>query len=84
MKVERPCSNTAVAGARRLAGIFLVWVFMLVCGCERVGEIPTDPEQLEAALFKAVKWEGQRSEEHTSELQSRRNIVCRPLFSKKK
>ena len=60
MKVERPCSNTAVAGARRLAGIFLVWVFMLVCGCERVGEIPTDPEQLEAALFKAVKWEGQR------------------------
>ena len=26
----------------------------------------------------------QRSEEHTSELQSRRNVVCRPLLEKKK
>ena len=25
-----------------------------------------------------------RSEEHTSELQSRRNLVCRPLIEKKK
>ena len=25
-----------------------------------------------------------RSEEHTSELQSRRNLVCRPLHEKKK
>ena len=28
--------------------------------------------------------EGQRSEEHTSELQSRRNSVCRRLLEKKK
>src|SRR5438874_3750684 len=27
---------------------------------------------------------GQRSEEHTSELQSRRDLVCRPLLEKKK
>src|SRR5690349_24936409 len=30
------------------------------------------------------KWEKERSEEHTSELQSRRDLVCRLLLEKKK
>src|SRR5690606_39839249 len=29
-------------------------------------------------------WQGERSEEHTSELQSRENLVCRLLLEKKK
>src|SRR5690349_22394415 len=36
----------------------------------------------------AARWassdHGKRSEEHTSELQSRRDLVCRPLLEKKK
>src|SRR5439155_21716562 len=30
-----------------------------------------------------IKWEGTRSEEHTSELQSRGHLVCRLLLEKK-
>src|SRR3712207_8583671 len=32
----------------------------------------------------AVEWSGRRSEEHTSELQSRQYLVCRLLLEKKK
>src|SRR5690606_42038713 len=39
-----------------------------------------DHLQLEKASFQPV----QRSEEHTSELQSRENLVCRLLLEKKK
>src|SRR5690606_39316474 len=42
---------------------------------------PGEPEH-GAALFSRKY--GQRSEEHTSELQSRENIVCRLLLEKKK
>src|SRR5207253_8094835 len=42
------------------------------------GEAPTG-EELLAALFRTV-----RSEEHTSELQSRGHLVCRLLLEKKK
>src|SRR5690606_41620149 len=33
---------------------------------------------------KNIKWTTDRSEEHTSELQSRENLVCRLLLEKKK
>src|SRR2546430_7006364 len=33
---------------------------------------------------RAVTWRGSRSEEHTSELQSQSNLVCRLLLEKKK
>src|SRR5690606_39552535 len=36
-----------------------------------------------ARIEKALQWEP-RSEEHTSELQSRENLVCRLLLEKKK
>src|SRR5690606_40554958 len=40
---------------------------------------------LQADMFRAVKEVGGlRSEEHTSELQSRENLVCRLLLEKKK
>src|SRR5260370_28008026 len=34
--------------------------------------------------IRRVVWNGQRSEEHTSELQSHLNLVCRLLLEKKK
>src|SRR5687768_18210974 len=37
-----------------------------------------------AAPLKVLKWLAQRSEEHTSELQSRLHLVCRLLLEKKK
>src|SRR5690349_22146018 len=43
-------------------------------GCERPHAVAEEAEQREA----------QRSEEHTSELQSRRDLVCRLLLEKKK
>ena len=56
-------------------------------GCTRIGT-PLDVmlEQLERfALEVMPKFKKQaRSEEHTSELQSRRNLVCRLLLEKKK
>src|SRR5690625_6160902 len=37
-----------------------------------------------AELLGGVRVDRQRSEEHTSELQSRGHLVCRPLLDKKK
>src|SRR5690606_40012664 len=34
-------------------------------------------------FIKDGRWDFDRSEEHTSELQSRENLVCRPLLEKK-
>ena len=45
------------------------------------------PKKLKQTLTKALKksdYAEIRSEEHTSELQSRRNLVCRLLLEKKK
>src|SRR5687768_14357477 len=39
---------------------------------------------IKASLGRAVKWPAVRSEEHTSELQSRLHLVCRLLLEKKK
>src|SRR5437773_6412398 len=39
---------------------------------------------IEGAAITAVKIEGVRSEEHTSELQSHHDLVCRLLLEKKK
>src|SRR5690606_41245063 len=38
----------------------------------------------ERSLAAAIQFRGSRSEEHTSELQSRENLVCRLLLEKKK
>src|SRR3712207_8649225 len=43
-----------------------------------------DPDPLEAAEQREVAEQGERSEEHTSELQSRQYLVCRLLLEKKK
>src|SRR3712207_6991442 len=56
---------------------------------ERVGDgldVLTGPDQHGAALVagRAQDDPGRRSEEHTSELQSRQYLVCRLLLEKKK
>src|SRR5690606_39491089 len=51
------------------------------------GDIPGDTRHASpprSATAAAVARPGRRSEEHTSELQSRENLVCRLLLEKKK
>src|SRR2546421_4008692 len=42
------------------------------------------PDEFTVELIRAVRATGARSEEHTSELQSRSDLVCRLLLEKKK
>src|SRR5438874_10539607 len=46
--------------------------------------LPSQPIRSGAALSRAWPGRARRSEEHTSELQSRRDLVCRLLLEKKK
>src|SRR5690606_41448401 len=49
-----------------------------------VGVVPERVQELALGLEQAVPAGEPRSEEHTSELQSRENLVCRLLLEKKK
>src|SRR5690606_7631813 len=46
--------------------------------------LEANPTSVEADRFRGYRAAGVRSEEHTSELQSRENLVCRLLLEKKK
>src|SRR5690606_41803978 len=50
----------------------------------RVRDRIRDRPEIHRRLHPAVAERGDRSEEHTSELQSRENLVCRLLLEKKK
>src|SRR5688572_20099501 len=50
----------------------------------RHGRVAHPPESWKEIYKKINKKEKQRSEEHTSELQSQSNLVCRLLLEKKK
>src|SRR5215208_7374271 len=51
--------------------------------CPELALIPPDPERAESSWEEALRrLEGIRSEEHTSELQSRGHLVCRLLLEK--
>src|SRR5690625_6520997 len=85
---------------KRIAGVVLHMPdqhVMPVCNIERAvgGELQIhrpeigiiSPEQIltvAAAVARSVILQGVRSEEHTSELQSRGHLVCRLLLEKKK
>src|SRR3989442_6445122 len=45
---------------------------------------PESPRERDHRVLRAVSHEDGRSEEHTSELQSRPHLVCRLLLEKKK
>src|SRR5690606_40329350 len=84
----RGCGVTAFAGAAPASG----------CGPSRAAAHPVPDASLRAssashrrhaynrasALYAEADNALQRSEEHTSELQSRENLVCRLLLEKKK
>src|ERR1039458_3146013 len=55
-------------------------------GLDRIPEVRTLREKLKrlcTELGRAARWNAARSEEHTSELQSLRHLVCRLLLEKK-
>src|SRR5262245_62767112 len=52
--------------------------------CFDPGDVEQVVEQLRCLLGRALNGHGMRSEEHTSELQSLRHLVCRLLLEKKK
>src|SRR5207249_1681615 len=63
----------------------VVFAFLLM-GASTAGGAPVRTAHVEAELVsaKAAPTPGERSEEHTSELQSRFDLVCRLLLEKKK
>src|SRR2546427_5315133 len=63
------------------SGVHAVFVFGEEVGLQGFGQ-PLD-EGLEAGAAQPLD-DGARSEEHTSELQSQSNLVCRLLLEKKK
>src|SRR5260370_32507847 len=69
-----PCSRTAIDLVRHIAGAEMRFLETTINA-----EFPTA-----AGLPETVKTPAERSEEHTSELQSHLNLVCRLLLEKKK
>src|SRR5438045_5472547 len=53
-------------------------------GCRRLTCPKRAPLLLRPAATESISWCAERSEEHTSELQSLRHLVCRLLLEKKK
>src|SRR5690625_5833371 len=49
-----------------------------------IGELVRDGEHMDVVVGDVLEERDQRSEEHTSELQSRGHLVCRLLLEKKK
>src|SRR2546430_12640698 len=66
---------------RSLSGYFAAMLFSE--GAKRAGRNLTR-ESLITGLESVKDWDSGRSEEHTSELQSQSNLVCRLLLEKKK
>src|SRR5690349_23626573 len=80
------CSSDLDHGFRVNRGIAVLdGVEEVIAQCEewerRRGELDFE---IDGAVVKVDDLELQRSEEHTSELQSRRDLVCRLLLEKKK
>src|SRR5690606_39510551 len=73
--IQMPLASSRLTSAFMVVGIVDCW------GCDMVGPV----RWFETAIV--LPWECAprgRSEEHTSELQSRENLVCRLLLEKKK
>src|SRR5436853_1630611 len=74
-------SGAPVVDAREFAGQVVEIGLREAVGI--AGEIE-GPAAIAGARFRRVRWRAVRSEEHTSELQSLRHLVCRLLLEKKK
>src|SRR5438309_6016429 len=77
--------RSLAAQAERLAQGEILRAIELLAAALAAVKDGSDPRiQLEVALLKAVQPQADRSEEHTSELQSQFHLVCRLLLEKKK
>src|SRR5690606_41531918 len=91
---RRPPSSTLFPYTTlfRSASLMDVSVTEVISACMSLGIMVTMNQRLEADTIQLVaddfgydvKFTNARSEEHTSELQSRENLVCRLLLEKKK
>src|SRR5690606_24291845 len=82
-KAEAKAKVPAGAGARADTAESAAGTSGETAGEDEDGRTRIDWVRL-AVLMTALGWAAHRSEEHTSELQSRENLVCRLLLEKKK
>src|SRR3712207_8941977 len=74
-----PYTTLFRSGCRTCAGC---WTAL---GClNRAADLPRIGDGAASPQSRSRPWAGSRSEEHTSELQSRQYLVCRLLLEKKK
>src|SRR5690625_5692496 len=72
------------AAVLKIAGAVVLGMIMAILDITVVNvALPTFQEKLDVENYSTVAWTV-RSEEHTSELQSRGHLVCRLLLEKKK
>src|SRR5690606_36131810 len=85
-QADRPCSELAYGDEKRveLAMGLANDPKLLLMDEPTAGMAPKERNELMALTKKLVVERNMRSEEHTSELQSRENLVCRLLLEKKK
>src|SRR5438034_7294180 len=70
---------------RRAADVVIVDIFMPgQGGLQTIGRLRREWPAVKIVAMSGVKSAGARSEEHTSELQSHSDLVCRLLLEKKK
>src|SRR5690606_17058668 len=80
----RDSKGTVVIGAS-VPPEYVKYGYEVLSATGRVVEVvPRAPTPEEIAAREAAQAQAERSEEHTSELQSRENLVCRLLLEKKK
>src|SRR3712207_8807132 len=76
--IRRPPRSTLFPYTTLFRSILTLLAHVFKCQCQRLcGKI-------QSAITPPLNSESQRSEEHTSELQSRQYLVCRLLLEKKK
>src|SRR5690606_41078161 len=89
---RRRSSDLSPCSARSLRIFSCAWVLVMKSNRLRSSSLSADvSKRREADTLKSFSWRlpsvirmASRSEEHTSELQSRENLVCRLLLEKKK
>src|SRR5690242_21063574 len=77
-------TNEAATAIASVTPIACCLILDLPCGYLLTDLVQPQPHQPATCIVLAVKLPQSRSEEHTSELQSHVNLVCRLLLEKKK
>src|SRR5256712_9489964 len=77
-------SAVGTVNSAKLPAIVIRAILSCPAGASENQILPSGPARRSFGMLFAVAPAGQRSEEHTSELQSRSDLVCRLLLEKKK